>query len=110
MKIKIRNFQYYIRSYRVCAYIFIFRYQQKKRKALRLGLFTVRHVPATVHNPAHSGLFGMEMLGRKMPLCPYNAEAKTAPLVFMTGIVYLVAATAEHVVVVTLWMILLVRH
>ena len=68
-----RNFQYYIRSYRVCAYIFIFRYQQKKRKALRMGLFTVRHVPATVHNPAHSGLFGMEMLGRKMPLCLYNA-------------------------------------
>ena len=51
----------------------MFRYQQKKRKEVRLGLFIVRHVPATVHNPAHFGMFGMETLGKKMPLCLYNA-------------------------------------
>ena len=52
----------------------MFRYRLKNIKIIRLATCIVTGVPASsVHNPAHSGLFGMELLGKRMKLCPYNA-------------------------------------
>ena len=53
---------------------FHFRYQKKDIKVQQQGTCIVRNVPMTVHIPAHSGLFQMELLGRRMQLFPYNAE------------------------------------
>lgn len=38
--------------------------------------YIVQYVPATVHNPAYSGMFGMkkEIPGRKTKLCRYSAK------------------------------------
>ena len=54
--------------------ISIFRYRTKKIKVLQQDTCIVRYVPATVHSSAHSGMFGMDLLGWRMQLCQYNAE------------------------------------
>ena len=63
-----------VKLYWATKYISISRYRQKKIKVLQQGLCIVRYVQATVHSPAHSGLFGTEMRGWRMLPCQYNAE------------------------------------